>query len=121
MFALVTAASASNHNTRVLELVIWRKPKLVVAATVYPNASGPGAADPRAQPGHNRQTASVAVDCPLVIVYKPKGRGCGCLPAVFDLSDLRLFPVTAAPSIRSHPASHSRWHPPRWPAHSHSD
>src|ERR1043166_7522801 len=105
MFALVTAASSSNNNTRVLPLVIWRKLKFVVAATLYPNASGPGAAAARTQPGHNRQTTSAAVDCPLLIVTTPKWRGPGCDPpffisATYDCSRLRLHQASAR--IRRH-------------------
>src|SRR5216117_2626367 len=88
MFALVTAASSSNHSTRVLPLVIWRKLKSVVAATVYANASGPGAAAASAKPGHNKQTTSAAVLCPLLIITNPKRQHCGCDPAVLYLSDL---------------------------------
>ncbi len=62
MLMLVAAASSTNLKTRVLPLVIWRKLKFVGEATVYPNASGPGAIAAIAKPGHNRQAASAAVN-----------------------------------------------------------
>src|SRR5438093_13270135 len=68
MLMLVAAASSTNLKTRVLPLVIWRKLKLAVEATVYPNASGPGAIAASAKPGHNTQAASTVVNCPLLIV-----------------------------------------------------
>src|SRR5436309_12158182 len=93
MLALVIAASSSNHNTRVLALVICKKLKFV-ATTVYPNASGPGAATARANAGHSKHTATTAL-CPLVIYSR---YGCTRHPSASGVTFPDASSATTNPS-----------------------
>src|SRR5579862_970123 len=99
MGALVTAPSSTNHSVRIPLLVISRKLKLVVEATVYPNASGPGALAANARRGHNRQTTSTAAARHFLIISKPLSG------AVLHVNDPQHFrPLFAPRDLHQAPA-----------------